>query len=49
MNPKSEWGWKDAASKDKERDAISCDVGRDVVVADLIGIVASNCEVVRRR
>lgn len=36
-------------ANDKARDAISCGVGRDSVLADLIDVVASNCEVVRRR
>ena len=35
-------------ARDKERDAISCGVGRDTVIADLIDVVSSNCEVVRR-
>jgi Ca2+-binding RTX toxin-like protein len=37
------------SARDKERDAISCGAGRDVVVADLIDVVSSKCEVVRRR
>jgi len=37
------------SARDRERDAISCGVGRDTVTADLIDVVSSNCEVVRRR
>ena len=35
-------------ARDKERDAISCGACCDTVVADVIDVVSSNCEVVRR-
>ena len=36
-------------SRDAWRDAVTCGPGRDTVEADLVDLVAADCEVVRRR